>query len=55
LNTVWVRQTDTAGNVTASSNITFTLDTKAAAVTAQLQVDSGLATDKITNNPALVI
>ncbi len=55
-NTVLVRQTDVAGNVSASSTFTFTLDTVAAAPSVALTTDSGSsAADKITNNGALTI
>ena len=48
---VIVRQTDAAGNVSASSGaLAFTLDTAAAAPTASLAVDSGVVGDGITNN-----
>jgi hypothetical protein len=47
-----VRQTDVAGNVSASSVVlTFTLDTLAVAPTLALALDSGVSsTDKITNS-----
>ena len=48
--TVTVRQTDAAGNVSATSSaLAFTLDSTAAAPTASLATNSGLATDSITN------
>jgi VCBS repeat-containing protein len=52
-NTVYVRQTDVAGNVSASTPIIFTYDTQAAAPTLTLTSDTGVAGDNITNNPAL--
>jgi len=50
-NTVLVRQTDVAGNTSATSSLSFTLDTKApAAPTLALTSDTGVsATDGITN------
>ncbi|WP_295891466.1 VCBS domain-containing protein [uncultured Vibrio sp.] len=51
-NTVSVRQTDTAGNVSASTSLTFTLDDQIAAPSIDLKssTDSGAsATDDITN------
>lgn len=51
LNTVFVRQTDVAGNVSGSSSLTFALDHTIAAPTVALLVDSGLSSsDRITNN-----
>jgi hypothetical protein len=55
-NTVYVRQTDTAGNVSGSSSLSFTLDTQVAAPTVALTTDSGASSsDQITNNGALSI
>ncbi|OMO28594.1 VCBS domain-containing protein [Vibrio lentus] len=49
-NTVEVRQTDTAGNVSTSSSLTFTLDNTATAPSVSLTSDSGgSSSDKITN------
>ncbi|GAM69467.1 probable RTX [Vibrio sp. JCM 19236] len=49
-NTVEVRQTDSAGNVSTSSSLTFTLDNTAAAPSVSLTTDSGSSTsDNITN------
>ncbi|EDK30593.1 VCBS repeat protein [Vibrionales bacterium SWAT-3] len=49
-NTVSVRQTDAAGNVSASSSLTFTLDNAATAPNVSLTSDSGSSsTDNITN------
>jgi len=56
-NTVYVRQTDVAGNVSSASNVyTFTLDTLAAAPSVALTTDSGsYSYDKITNNASLTV
>ena len=56
-NTVYVRQTDVAGNVSAASAaLSFTLDTSAAAPTVALAFDTGSSiTDKITSNGALTV
>ena len=56
-NTVYVRQTDVAGNVGPSSSITFTLDvTDPAAPTLTLTNDTGSSgTDNITSNAALTL
>jgi len=55
-NTVQVRQTDTAGNVSAPASLTFTLDNAVAAPTVALQTDSGVSSsDKITNDGHLVV
>ncbi|MGZ8270776.1 MAG: retention module-containing protein, partial [Methylophilus sp.] len=55
-NTVAVRQTDTAGNTSGSSNLSFTLDTTIAAPTIALTTDSGSSNaDGITNNGTLNI
>ncbi|GAM65595.1 probable RTX [Vibrio ishigakensis] len=49
-NTVEVRQIDSAGNVSTSSSLTFTLDNTAAAPSVSLTTDSGSSTsDNITN------
>jgi hypothetical protein len=54
-NTVYVRQTDVAGNVGGSSSLTFVLDRTIATPSVSLAVDSGVSsTDLITNNAALV-
>ena len=46
-------ETDAAGN-SASTSLTFTLDTTAPAITARLANDTGSSsTDKITSNPTL--
>lgn len=52
VNVLYVRQTDLAGN-TATSSITFTLDTQVDAPAVALSVDSGIAGDKITNDATL--
>uniref|UniRef100_UPI001FC7C744 beta strand repeat-containing protein n=1 Tax=Burkholderia ambifaria TaxID=152480 RepID=UPI001FC7C744 len=50
VNDVQVRQTDVAGNTSAPTSFSFTLDTSAAAPSAALTTDSGSnATDHITN------
>uniref|UniRef100_UPI001FC807ED beta strand repeat-containing protein n=1 Tax=Burkholderia ambifaria TaxID=152480 RepID=UPI001FC807ED len=50
LNNVQVRQIDVAGNTSAPTSFSFTLDTSAAAPSAALTTDSGSnATDHITN------
>lgn len=56
-NTVYVRQTDVAGNVSAASAAyTFTQDTAVpSAPTIALTTDSGNATDKISNSGALTL
>ncbi|MDC5813117.1 VCBS domain-containing protein, partial [Vibrio europaeus] len=49
-NTVSVRQTDVAGNVSASSSLTFTLDNTATAPSVSLTSDSGRSSsDNMTN------
>ena len=49
-NTVYARQTDTAGNVSAASSaLTFTLDTTVATPTLALSSNTGLTTDTITS------
>ena len=56
-NTVWARQTDLAGNVSAASDpYTFTLDTKLAVPTLALANDTGTsAADRVTNDRELVL
>ena len=55
-NNVTVRQTDTAGNTSATTNLIFTLDTSAAAPTVVLATDSGSASDDlITNDGSLTV
>jgi uncharacterized delta-60 repeat protein len=50
-NTVWVRQTDVAGNVSTESTITFVLDSQIADLTISLDQDTGdSSTDHITAN-----
>ncbi|MFM7084437.1 MAG: hypothetical protein ACKOW3_05480 [Hyphomicrobium sp.] len=57
LNTVMVRQTDLAGNMSSASTITFTIDTtKPLDLIASLVSDSGMSsTDMVTNNSQLAI
>ena len=51
--TIVASETDAAGNV-GSASVTFTLDTKAPAVTEKLLLDTGISsTDKITFNPTV--
>jgi Ca2+-binding RTX toxin-like protein len=50
---VYARQTDVAGNVSTPTQLTFTLDTTAAAPTVALTTDSGTDRDKLTNNATL--
>jgi VCBS repeat-containing protein len=50
---IFVRQTDTAGNISPNSLITFTLDTQVEPPTLSLAVDSGENGDNITNNGSL--
>ncbi len=53
-NTVYVHQIDVAGNTSAASTFSFTLDTQVAAPSVALTTDSGSsAADQITNNGAL--
>ncbi len=53
-NTVVVRQTDLAGNVSGpSAAYQFMVDTKAAALTLSLKFDTGIDGDRITSNPKL--
>ncbi len=56
-NTVWARQTDLAGNVSATSDsYEFILDTKQAVPTLALANDTGTsASDRVTNDPELVL
>ncbi|WP_409586179.1 VCBS domain-containing protein [Vibrio rotiferianus] len=55
-NTVNVRQTDAAGNISASSSLTFTLDNTATAPSVSLTSDSGSSSsDNITNVGDLTI
>lgn len=55
-NSVWVRQTDKAGNVSAATTFDFTLDTTAAAAPAvQLAHDTGLAGDGLTRDAGLSV
>ncbi|TIH06651.1 retention module-containing protein, partial [Pseudomonas leptonychotis] len=49
-NTVLVRQTTTDGSTSASSSLTFTLDTQVATPTLTLTTDSGVAGDLISND-----
>ncbi|WP_158273315.1 Ig-like domain-containing protein [Limnohabitans sp. WS1] len=55
VNTVYVRQTDTAGNVSASSSLSFTLDTAASAFTLALACDTATAGDKISSDGTLAL
>ena len=55
-NTVYVRQTDVAGNTSQATAFTFTYDTQAAAPTVALVTDSGFsADDKVTNDGTLAV
>src|SRR5260370_583295 len=55
-NTVQVRQTDVAGNVSATTSFSFTLDTAAAAPGVALATDSGSsASDHVTNVGTLAV
>ncbi|MDQ7015250.1 MAG: Ig-like domain repeat protein, partial [Gammaproteobacteria bacterium] len=55
-NSVMVRQTDSAGNVSIpSAELTFTLDTQATAPSVALSIDSGLAGDNLSNDGALAL
>ncbi|MBK3759307.1 retention module-containing protein [Stutzerimonas frequens] len=55
-NTVSVRQTDVAGNVSGATTVSFVLDTQVAAPTVSLTNDTGASgSDSITNNGALSI
>ncbi len=56
LNSVQARQTDVAGNVSAVSSLSFTLDTVVAAPALKLANDTGISgIDKLTSNAALNI
>jgi hypothetical protein len=56
INTVQVRQIDKAGNTSASSSLTFTLDTQVSTPGVALTQDSGSNnTDRYTNNGALTV
>jgi hypothetical protein len=52
-NEVQVRQTDVAGNVSAATDFSFTLDTQVAAPQVALLNDTGIAGDKITSDGRL--
>ena len=55
-NTVEIRQTDVAGNVSAIGTLTFTLDTSAAALGVNLSNDTGSSnSDLITSDGALTL
>ncbi|WP_165788504.1 retention module-containing protein [Stutzerimonas stutzeri] len=54
-NTVSVRQTDVAGNISGTTTVSFVLDTQVAAPTVVLSNDSANPTDNITNNGALSV
>ncbi len=54
-NTVAVRQTDTAGNISDSSSLTFTLDTKVTAPVVELATDTNVDGDLITSDGTLNI
>jgi len=55
-NSVQIRQTDVAGNVSpASAALTFTLDTQVAAPSLALSIDSGAAADNISNDGTLSV
>ncbi|NQD96968.1 hypothetical protein HP532_30360, partial [Pseudomonas sp. CrR25] len=54
-NTVAVRQTDAAGNVSGSSSLSFVLDTQVAAPGLALSHDSGTAGDLLSNDGSLSI
>ncbi|MBD2156189.1 Ig-like domain-containing protein [Leptolyngbya sp. FACHB-16] len=55
-NTVWVRQTDTAGNISASTSFSFTLDTIALPPEVALVYDTGTSnSDKTTNYGVLSV
>ncbi|MFP3570047.1 Ig-like domain-containing protein, partial [Paraburkholderia sp. SIMBA_030] len=56
LNSIEVRQTDVAGNVSAATSFSFTLDTAAAAPGVALATDSGSsASDHVTNAGTLTL
>ena len=54
-NTVYIRQTNTVGNTSASSTITFILDTQVAAPTVTLVNDTANGTDLITSDGTLSV
>ncbi len=55
-NPVMVHQTDVAGNISAATSYSFTLDNTVATPALSLLVDSGVSsTDGITNNKTLVV
>ncbi|WP_394375377.1 retention module-containing protein [Stutzerimonas frequens] len=55
-NTVSVRQTDVAGNISSATTVSFVLDTQVAAPTVSLTNDTGTSgSDSITNSGALAI
>src|SRR5260370_17349528 len=55
-NTVQVRQTDVAGNVSATTSFSFTLDTTVATPTLGLAHDTGSSgSDTITNDATLTV
>ncbi|MEN8506604.1 MULTISPECIES: Ig-like domain-containing protein, partial [Paraburkholderia] len=55
-NSVQVRQTDVAGNVSATTSFSFTLDTAAAAPAVALATDSGSsASDHVTSVGTLTL
>ncbi|WP_256359714.1 VCBS domain-containing protein [Stutzerimonas frequens] len=55
-NTVSVRQTDVAGNISGATTVSFVLDTQVAAPTVSLTSDTGVSSsDSITNSGALAI
>ncbi|MFI8729385.1 beta strand repeat-containing protein, partial [Stutzerimonas kunmingensis] len=55
-NTVSVRQTDVAGNVSGATTVSFVLDTQVAAPTVSLTSDTGASSsDSVTNSGALTI
>ncbi|WP_436785043.1 retention module-containing protein [Stutzerimonas frequens] len=55
-NTVSVRQTDVAGNISGATTVSFVLDTQVAAPTVSLQADTGTSgSDSITNSGALTV
>ncbi|MEN8506619.1 MULTISPECIES: hypothetical protein, partial [Paraburkholderia] len=56
LNSIEVRQTDVAGNVSAAISFSFTLDTAAAAPAVALATDSGSsASDHVTSVGTLTL
>ncbi|MHA6478870.1 retention module-containing protein [Stutzerimonas sp. KH-1] len=55
-NTVSVRQTDVAGNISGATTVSFVLDSQVAAPTVSLLADTGTSgTDGITNSGALTV